>query len=394
MPLSLRDKLRAVDAPKKPSPAAPQAPVFDDCWHGSKLFPLESVPGAWDIPMDMVQLMESGVLPERLAPERILYLDTETTGLSGGAGTVAFLTGLGHLTENGFLVHQYLMRDYPEERFLLENVKAMLPQFDVLCTFNGKSFDLPLLQSRFRMNRMDASVLEKPHIDLLHLARRVWKLRLGRCNLGRLEEAIFGQPRVDDLPGNQVPERYFSFLKTGDFHLLQDVLEHNQQDIASLCHLLTHMAEMYAAPEQQRHEQDIYAMGVALEKNQHIPQARRCYRLAARGLTRAASHGRLAKSYRRTGETAEAKAAWLEMIRLGEGWITPYEELAKLYEHQERDIDAALDMTRRALMLLAEPSLRTPETVQAAKNALQYRYARLKRKQEKQRTLFPSSKEG
>lgn len=82
------------------------------------------------------------------------------------------------------------------------------------------------------------------------------------------------------------------------------------------------------------------------------------------------------------------------MIRLGEGWITPYEELAKLYEHQERDIDAALDMTRRALMLLAEPSLRTPETVQAAKNALQYRYARLKRKQEKQRTLFPSSKEG
>ena len=234
MPLSLRDKLRAVDAPKKPSPAAPQAPVFDDCWHGSKLFPLESVPGAWDIPMDMVQLMEPSVLPERLAPERILYLDTETTGLSGGAGTVAFLTGLGYLTENGFLVHQYLMRDYPEERFLLENVKAMLPQFDVLCTFNGKSFDLPLLQSRFRMNRMDASVLEKPHIDLLHLARRVWKLRLGRCNLGRLEEAIFGQPRVDDLPGNQVPERYFSFLKTGDFHLLQDVLEHNQQDIASL----------------------------------------------------------------------------------------------------------------------------------------------------------------
>ena len=97
MPLSLRDKLRAVDAPKKPSSAAPQAPVFDDCWHGSKLFPLESVPGAWDIPMDMVQLMESGVLPERLAPERILYLDTETTGLSGGAGTVAFLTGLGYL---------------------------------------------------------------------------------------------------------------------------------------------------------------------------------------------------------------------------------------------------------------------------------------------------------
>lgn len=90
MPLSLRDKLRAVDAPKKPSPAAPQAPVFDDCWHGSKLFPLESVPGAWDIPMDMVQLMESGVLPERLAPERILYLDTETTASAAARERLRF----------------------------------------------------------------------------------------------------------------------------------------------------------------------------------------------------------------------------------------------------------------------------------------------------------------
>ena len=392
MPLSLRDKLRAVGGPPKPA-AAPPPPAPTDCWHTSRLLPLDSVPGAWDIPMDMVRLMEPGELPEPLLPEKILYLDTETTGLSGGAGTVAFLTGIGYLTEDGFLVHQYLMRDYPEERFLLENVAAILPQFDVLCTFNGKSFDLPLLQSRFRMNRMDPAPLDKPHIDLLHLARRVWKLRLGRCNLGRLEEAIFGEPRVDDLPGSQVPERYFSFLKTGQFSLLTDVLDHNRQDIASLCHLLTHMAEMYASPELQKHEQDVYAMGVALEKQRHIPQARRCYKLASRGLTRAASHGRLAQSYRRTGEIEAARAAWLEMIRLSEGWVTPYEALAKIYEHQDRDIDAALDVTRRGLALLAEPSLHTPETVQAAKNALQYRYARLKRKQEKQRTLFPLSKD-
>ena len=181
MPLSLRDKLRAVDAPKKPSPAAPQAPVFDDCWHGSKLFSLESVPGAWDIPMDMVRLMEPGVLPERLAPERILYLDTETTGLSGGAGTVAFLTGLGYLTDDGFLVHQYLMRDYPEERFLLENVRAMLPQFDVLCTFNGKSFDLPLLQSRFRIHPF----VSQRVVSVEHLPKQIHAIQI--CHRFALE---------------------------------------------------------------------------------------------------------------------------------------------------------------------------------------------------------------
>lgn len=131
-------------------------------------------------------------------------------------------------------------------------------------------------------------------------------------------------------------------------------------------------------------------MGVALEKNRHLDQARRCYRLAARGLTKASSHRRLAHSYRRTGEGAEACAIWREMIRLGEGWIEPYVELAKYYEHTARDLDAALEVTRQALCKVGEPALRPPQTVQEAKNALQYRYARLKRKWEKQATLFTS----
>lgn len=388
MPLSLRDKLRSVDAPRKPAAPVKAAPVFHDCWHDSRVLPLDSVPGARNLPMEMVRLMEPGELPAQLTPDRILYLDTETTGLSGGAGTVAFLVGVGYLTEEGFLVHQYLMRDYPEERYLLENLAGLLAHFDALCTFNGKSFDLPLLQSRLRMNRMDAACLDKPHIDLLHLARRVWKMRLGRCNLGHLEEIIFGEARTDDIPGSQVPERFFAYLKNGDFNQLTPVLAHNRQDIFSLCRLLTHMADMYAAPEQQRFEQDVFSMGVALEKNRHLEQARRCYRLSARGLTRASSHRRLAHSYRRAGESAEACALWREMIRLGEGWVEPYVELAKYYEHTTRDIDAALEITRQALCRIAEPCLRPPQAVQEAKNALQYRYARLKRKQEKQATLF------
>ena len=384
MPMSLREKLRAVDAPRRPAQAAPAPASARDCWQDQRVLPLDSAPGAWALPIDTVRLMEPGTLPPQLTADKILYLDTETTGLSGGAGTVAFLVGVGWLTPAGFAVRQYLMRDYPEERYVLAHVAALLPRFDALCTFNGKSFDLPLLQSRLRMNRMDAACLDKPHVDLLHLARRVWKMRLGSCRLSSLEARVFGQARVDDLPGSEVPQRYFSYLKTGDFRLLEQVLAHNRQDIFSLCRLLTRMAAMYAAPELERYEQDVFSMGVALEKNRHIQQARRCYRLAARGLTRVSSRLRLAHSYRRAGEDADACALWQEMIRQGEGWIEPYVELAKYYEHRARNVGAALELTRQALALLAEPSLRPQEAVQNARDALQYRYARLKRKRDKQ----------
>ena len=381
MSVSLRDKLRAIESkPKTAAPAPREEPVFRECWHGMKTTPLSELPSAYELRRDTLELMQSETLPTDFSPEKILYLDTETTGLSGGAGTVAFLTGVGFLTQDGFQVHQYVMRDYPEERYLLESIAAVADQFDMLCTFNGRTFDVPLLRSRFLMNRMNPSVLDKPHIDLLPMARRLWKLRLGRCNLSRLEEVVFGEPRLDDLPGSEVPERYFSYIKTRDFSLLVDVLEHNRQDVASLCRLLTHMTDMYQAPENQGHEQDVYSMGVNLEKLKHVEQARRCYRLASHGVTQTLSHGRLARSYRRTGDLDAAKAGWLEMIRLHEGWAEPYVELAKLYEHRDKDVTAALEMTRAALALVSEPCLKPIQTVQETKNALQYRYARLCRK--------------
>ena len=145
-------------------------------------------------------LMQEEDLPQPFDPRRVLYLDTETTGFQG-SGTVAFIIGAGFITGEGFEVRQYIMRDYPEEPDQLNRLKALLEGFDTLCTFNGKSFDVPLLRSRFLMNRLRDTAFDKPHIDLLHIARRVWKLRLKQCSLGRLEEEILGQPRHDDLPG-------------------------------------------------------------------------------------------------------------------------------------------------------------------------------------------------
>lgn len=382
--MNLRDKLRAVDA-KPRTPSAPSEQTFTDCRHLAVNYPLEDFPGAFGLSGDVLMLMQQEELPRDLDPRRILYLDTETTGL-GGTGTVAFLVGVGYLTDTGFEVHQFMIRDYPEERYLLKHIAAGLERFDVLCTFNGKTFDIPLLQTRFLMNRMDPSVLELPHLDLLQMARRLWKLRLGRCNLGRLEEVILGKPRHDDLPGSEVPQRFFNFLKTKQYSLLEDVLKHNAQDIASLCVLLNHMAHLYLHPEDISFVEDVYSMGRALEKGRHMHEARRCYRLAQHGKMGTEASVALAHSYRRAGEKDSAVAVWKNMMANKRGGVLPLIELAKVSEHRDKDIPAALQYTEKALAMLAEPTLHQSASVQDLTNALQYRYARLKRKAAREET--------
>ena len=226
--MNLRDKLKAIEKPKSPPKALEKQ--FTDCYHGREMRELSEFPGAFDLDLSALRLMTQETLPDDLDPRNILYLDTETTGFMG-AGTVAFEVGMGCLTDSGFQIHQLVMRDYPEEKFLLQSIADTLMGYDAICTFNGRTFDVPLLRDRFLMNRMDDSCLDKPHIDLLHIARRVFKLRLQRCNLGKLEEAVLGIPRFDDLPGAQVPQHFFDYLKTGNFDLLTDVLEHNAQDV-------------------------------------------------------------------------------------------------------------------------------------------------------------------
>ena len=375
--MNLMDKLRAVGGTAG-KPAAP-AEASTDCRHFAVYRPLEDFPGAFDLTAETLRLMSDREIPEHLDPRKILYLDTETTGL-GGSGTVAFLVGMGYLTDSGFEVHQFLLRDYPEEPFQLRHVANGLGKFDVLCTFNGTTFDVPLLESRFLMNRMDRSCLDMPHLDLLHMCRRLWKLRLGRCNLGRLEEVILGQPRTDDIPGSEVPERYFTYLKTKRIELLEDVLKHNAQDIMSLCVLLNHMADLYLHPEKIRFSEDVYSMGRALERINRTENARHCYRLARRGRMGDSAGTALAMSYRRSGDREQAAEIWREMVRERRGGVQPYVELAKYEEHVRRDPKAALDWTEKALFLLSEPVLRESGTVQEAKNELQYRRQRLLRK--------------
>ena len=381
--MNLRDKLRAVGGSSGRNEEKKQAPPAEDCRHVAVFRPMTEFPGALEVRRETLALMTRAALPEPFDPKRILYLDTETTGL-GGSGTVAFLVGMGYLTEEGFEVHQFLMRDYPEEPYLLRHVAAGLERFDMICTFNGASFDLPLLESRFLMNRISRSCLDKPHIDLLHLSRRIWKMRLEKCNLGRLEEMVLGVPRKEDLPGSEVPQRYFAYLRTKRDELLTDILRHNAQDIASLCVLLSHMAELYEHPERAVFSEDVYSMGRALEKERHPEQARKCFTLSQRGRTLESASAALARNYRRSGHREEAAEVWRSMIAARRGGIRPYIELAKYEEHTRGDIRAALELTERAMVLNSEPGLGTNAAVQEMQNELQYRWQRLKRKLKEQ----------
>ena len=376
---SLREKLAAISsAPPKPKPAPTpkRETVF---FVRDTRYPLGEIGGIERTALSQVRRVDPLFAGEAWDARRALFLDTETTGLSRGAGTVAFLVGAGYLEGDAMVVRQFLMRDYDEEEAMLRDIADLIAQFDTYVTFNGKSFDIPLLASRMTMNRLHGGAPDKPHVDLLHAARRVYKLRLERCNLGTLEEQVLGCPREGDLPSAQVPERYFTYLKTGEFALLEDVLHHNALDIRSLAVLLTRLCEAFAQPEQIAFSEDLLGVGKTLEKGGYTQEAAHCYQMLDETRMGAGARDKLSALYKREKDWDEAVGVYEQMIRRGEGGTKPYIELAKYYEHQATDARRALTYTRAALGRLEELSLLgrfDPRQVQE----LQKREARLLQK--------------
>ena len=291
---------------------------------------------------------------------KCLFMDTETTGLSGGAGTVAFLVGAGYADGDGFVIEQFLMREYADEPELIDRLAGLMDQFDCVCTFNGRKFDMPLLEARFIMCRMRERWREMENLDLLHPARRAWKLRLGSCRLSRIETEILGMPRHDDLPGSEVPERYFEFLKTGDEGLLEDIIDHNRQDIATLVTLLVKLCQINAEPEKLADQRDLFSMGKSLERQGEWRPARELYRITAlprpRGTLAALTGERIAgmanwRQYhilRRSGDYEGAIQVLKQMLQRRQMPGMACVALSKLYEHKMKDYSKALEYANLA----------------------------------------------
>jgi uncharacterized protein YprB with RNaseH-like and TPR domain len=318
---------------------------------------------------------------EELAePRRLLFLDTETTGLAGGTGTYAFLVGAGFVEGERFVVVQYFMRDLDEEPALLAAVAPLLEGASGLVTFNGSGFDLPLLETRFVLGRRrwPEALL---HVDLLRPARRVWAARFVDCRLGTLEREVLGHRREGDVPGSLIPSLYFDFLRRRHAVPLAPVFTHNRHDVLSLVALLGWLGWLghALAHGEQGVDDGLDLAGLGRLWERVDPErAAACYRSSlAVGLPARDAHLirlRLAAWEKRRARWPTACALWEEATAGATFDPRPWEELAKYHEHRARDVTVA-----RAVVAAALGRAQAAGAPAPIMDALDHRRARLDR---------------
>jgi uncharacterized protein YprB with RNaseH-like and TPR domain len=402
--VSLSDKLKSLGVkvgardlppppPRAPYPIEQVVPGrFQETPHGEVLlvetrYPLDHQQGCAALHITAsLQVIAEWAREPRLAgvePNAFAFLDTETTGLAGGTGTYAFLVGVGRYEGEAFHLAQFFMRDPVEEMALLAALAEFLQPCQALVTFNGKAFDVPLLNARYISNGEQPPLASAAHLDLLPLARRLWRDRLPSRALGYLEEHILGVTRThEDVPGWVIPSLYFDYLRCGDARPLKSVFYHNAMDVLSLAALLSHVVGLLDDPLNGAVVPvDLVAMGKLFEDLRHLETAARLYE---RGLVHDLPEDmywetvrRLSFAQKRRGNLSAAVALWREAARSGQ--IYAHVELAKFYEHKRRDYREAAQWTHAALALVNAPDFPRHACSRWLAD-LEHRLARLHRK--------------
>ncbi len=407
MPSSLSDRLKAMGVKVGASDVRPPAPkaksgvpiedVLDGRWIETRrgeafmleqTFETEYRHGVASIHLDA----PLGTLAAWARDERVgslglpdfAFLDTETSGLSGGTGTYAFLVGAGRFVDGEFRLAQFFMRDPSEEPALLEALADFLAPCTSLVTFNGKAFDAPLLRTRYTLHAIPCPFDGYSHIDLLPLARRLWRDRLPSRALKYLEENILAAPRTsEEVPGYEIPFLYFDFLRSGDATPLKGIFYHNAMDVVAMAALLNLTTSWLARPHESEieHGLDVIALAKLFEDLNRWDDAALLYE---RGLQTDLPETdfwqairRLSVLQRRRGDVETAVRLWERAA--AQGHIYAHVELAKYYEHQRKDPTAALDWTQTAIEQVRAADL--PAYVrQHWMDELEHRRARLARK--------------
>jgi len=288
------------------------------------------------------------------APERLLYLDTETTGLAGGTGTCAFLIGIGFIDHTQFVIRQFFLRDYPEEKAILSALAEILGSYDGLVTYNGKTFDVPLLETRYALARLKSPFERLLHFDALHPARRLWRLRLESCKLTDLESAVLGIEREGDVPGSEIPGLYFEYLRSGDARGLQPVFYHNALDVMTLAAVTVELAQALGDGANVDSPVDLFSLSRMFETaGSRTQSVETCQKALTGGLPEeieARALHQLALQYKRQRQHELAIETWLELSRRASPLaLDAFEELAIHYEHHRRDHQGALGFALAAL---------------------------------------------
>jgi uncharacterized protein YprB with RNaseH-like and TPR domain len=299
---------------------------------------------------------EKDAVPDR---DSIVFLDTETTGMQG-AGMVPFLVGLGYFKGDDFHVVQYFIRDFDEEPSMLYALGKMLERFRLVVTYNGATFDIPLLESRFILARLENPLLGMPHLDLLTGARRLWRNGHGSCRLVALEREIVSFLRGPDIPGSMIPRVYFDFVNHGSnlaYRQLQSVFTHNVYDIVSLAALTVCACDRVTIePASFDNPLDLYSLARILENTPDWKSSRALYEMARAGGLPEPARFRAAESlsviYRRSGEHEHALAVCLELIQSTSFSMAAFEGAAIHYERIEGNPARALEIVDEALARL------------------------------------------
>jgi uncharacterized protein len=337
---------------------------------------------------------------------RTVFIDLETTGLSGGAGTVAFLVGCGFFDLGAFQVRQFLLTSYSSERALLWAVAEFFKDTGLIVTYNGKSFDVPVMETRWLFHRLQMPLDQVPHFDMVHPARRLWRPRAastdpddGGCRLATLERTLLGVNRVGDVGGFEIPARFFRFLRSADPRPLEAVLEHNRLDLVSLAAVMARAVELARSGHLAcRDCGEALALGRIYERaaadgrgirnrEDVMNDAASCYRRGAESRAadiRAEALYRLALWHRRERRFADAAAIWRDVLELTEPRGVrrmiglralrrfAAEALAVHHEHRDRDLGSAREL---ALFALEEA-----EADGRVADGVRHRLARLDRK--------------
>lgn len=384
-PPSLADQLRALGvrsgASSQPPPAPRNPYAVENVLDGSawqtpqgetyaveQRYPTGQPHGqaALEISWPLKTLAEWAGAPQlaELPVEAFAFLDTETTGLSGPSGTYAFLIGVGRFESDGsFHLAQFFLRDPSEESAQLAALEAFLAPCQAVVTFNGKAFDVPLLLARYTLQSWPPPLTDLAHVDLLHLARRLWRERLPSRSLANLEAQILGALRSeDDIPGWAIPALYFQYLHDGDARPLKQVFYHNAMDILSLAALMNYLAGLLSDPLAlgSRYSLDLFALARLFDdlgdpetaahlylsglehedvRSQRIPPAILVQTLQ-----------RLALLHKRRQNLDAAIQLWEQAAHHHS--LPAHVELAKCYEHQLKNYAQAVSWTRAALAVV------------------------------------------
>jgi uncharacterized protein YprB with RNaseH-like and TPR domain len=303
---------------------------------------------------EALRLLAPGACAEVSDPRRWLFLDTETTGLMGGTGTYPFLVGIAWWDAGGLEVEQFFMRELCEEHALLLTLAERMAERPVLVTFNGKSFDWPLLETRYRMTRKIRPAAPRAHLDFLHPARNLWRVRLGSVRLAELEKHVLGWNRGADLISEMIPQFYFNYLRGGSPEPLLQIFLHNQMDLRGLAGLASRILAVLADPQTGGPDGlELFGVSRICERRGDTARARKHYAQSLDAVlpaeTDRAARRSLARLAKREGDLPLALKLWESILGSSREGLEAYKQLAIHYERQTREPRRAAVLLRKAL---------------------------------------------